>query len=240
MHNFFEAHNQRLEHIQLNLRLRVEFVANFDTYGDSINALKTDSVFQNLVKTHFLFVYDDDDSGGRITTLGTFDGNWESHVHRTEVTYLRDLIAARKSWKRVPNRYTAHRMYDAEIEFKYFNEGSARLLYYTRLKLLVGGQSLIQEENNDDVQDHNNDGLIHYIINDDDYNHRLAITFKFTEIKIMYSIEPISWYSDYVKIYLKSADKYHIVTRPHTVFSSKRSRTYHIENTDQTQAHGRD
>ncbi|KAG5870164.1 hypothetical protein JTB14_032456 [Gonioctena quinquepunctata] len=49
------AHNQRLEHIQLNLRLQVEFVANFDTYEDSINALKTDSVFQNLVKTHFFF-----------------------------------------------------------------------------------------------------------------------------------------------------------------------------------------
>ncbi|KAG5871772.1 hypothetical protein JTB14_023456 [Gonioctena quinquepunctata] len=246
MRNFFEAHNQRLEHIQLNLRLRVEFVANFDTYEDSINALKTDSLFKNLVKTHFLFVYDDDDSGGRITTLGTLDGNWESHVYRTEVTYLRDLIAAIKSWKRVPNRDTARRMYDAEIKFKYFNEGSTRLLDYTRLKLLVGGRSLIQEENDDDQdhddddQDHNNDGLIYYIINDNDYNHRLAITFEFTEIKIMYSKIPISWNSDYVKIYLKSADKYDIVTRPHTVFSSKRSRTYHIENTDQTQAHGRD
>ncbi|KAG5888940.1 hypothetical protein JTB14_012199 [Gonioctena quinquepunctata] len=193
MQNFFEAHNQRLEHIQLNLRLRVEFVANFDTYEDSINTLQTDSLFQNLVKTHFLFVYDDDDdSGGRITTLGTFDGNWESHVYRTGVTYLRDLIAARKSWKRVPNRDTARRMYDAEIKFKYFNEGSTRLLDYTSLKLLVGGQSLIQEKNNDDDQDHNNDGLIHYIINDDDYNHRLAITFKFTDIKIMFSIIPIS------------------------------------------------
>ncbi|KAG5868765.1 hypothetical protein JTB14_024583 [Gonioctena quinquepunctata] len=223
MEKIFVTHPQHLNTIAAtNMRLRVEFVADFDSYEETKDTLigpqGADSTFSNLVEHQFVYVTKQDDNdtdddrndGGSITTLATFHGNWKEHIIQTGNSYLLNLSTARDSWKRVPSRDAARRMYDAEVKLKYFNEGSTKLLDYDRLKLLVGGRSLTQKQNDDD-------DLIHYIIDDDDHNHPLALTFKFQTLQIMHSIIPLKWYIQYVSIYLTAADKHDIVRRPHIV-----------------------
>ncbi|XP_045471850.1 uncharacterized protein LOC123678735 [Harmonia axyridis] len=273
MKNFIKCQDHRLLQVGDGLKLRIEFVANFDGFEEALASLTPQSHFLTSIKDHFCVVRNGDDgvSENEECTLGTFRGDWRHHVESTGVKYLGNLIAAMASWKQSPTRDAVRRMYDAEIKLKYFNDGTTRLIDYGRLRKLLGRQSLTyieefdddddaannnnndddddEDNNNDDNDDNNEDdiediiddeddddnddndnsnndndtnnneqrGLLKYICTDEDSNHILSMSFRFQDIKIFYSTITMVWYRKYLQIYLRAADKYDYITRPHLV-----------------------